>query len=120
MTTTPATTPESGLAATAAPSVSPRRKGSIVVAWITSTDHKTIGYMYMIASFVFFILGGIMALAIRAELFEPGMLPWISTTPKSGRGNTSPATPLPQTYSGQRTSDPEASGTPSPTNKPLA
>ena len=60
-------------AATAAPSVVPKRKGSAVVNWITSTDHKTIGYMYLIASFVFFCLGGVMALLIRAELFEPGM-----------------------------------------------
>jgi hypothetical protein len=29
--------------------------------------------MYLIASFVFFCLGGVMALLIRAELFEPGM-----------------------------------------------
>jgi cytochrome c oxidase subunit I len=59
--------------ATAAPSVVPRRKGSIVVKWITSTDHKTVGYMYLIASFTFFCLGGVMALLMRAELFEPGM-----------------------------------------------
>jgi cytochrome c oxidase subunit 1 len=45
----------------------------MVVRWITSTDHKTIGYMYLITSFLFFILGGLMALLIRAELFEPGM-----------------------------------------------
>src|SRR5699024_11635692 len=36
-------------------------------------DHKTIGYMYLIASFTFFCLAGVMALLIRAELFEPGM-----------------------------------------------
>ena len=53
--------------------VVPRSKGRIVVKWITSTDHKTIGYMYLIASFMFFCLGGVMALLIRAELFEPGM-----------------------------------------------
>ncbi len=35
--------------------------------------HKTIGYMYLIASVLFFLLGGVMALIIRAELFEPGM-----------------------------------------------
>ena len=49
------------------------QKGNIVVKWITSTDHKTIGYMYLIASVMFFMLGGVMALIIRAELFEPGM-----------------------------------------------
>ncbi|WP_297081993.1 cytochrome c oxidase subunit I [uncultured Demequina sp.] len=51
----------------------PERKGSIVVKWITSTDHKTIGHMYLITSFIFFIIGGVMALLIRAELFAPGM-----------------------------------------------
>ncbi|UWX96981.1 cytochrome c oxidase subunit I [Arthrobacter zhaoxinii] len=56
-----------------APRVVPVSKGRIVVNWITSTDHKTIGYMYLIASFVFFSLAGVMALLIRAELFEPGM-----------------------------------------------
>ena len=53
--------------------VVPRSKGKIVVDWITSTDHKTIGYMYLIASFSFFCIGGVMALIIRLELFEPGM-----------------------------------------------
>ncbi|WP_285731602.1 cytochrome c oxidase subunit I [Nocardiopsis sp. ATB16-24] len=48
------------------------RKGSLIVGWITSTDHKVIGYMYLITSFAFFLLAGIMALVIRAELFLPG------------------------------------------------
>jgi len=56
-----------------APAKGPRRKGSIVVSWITSTDHKTIGYMYLIASFLFFLLGGVMALVIRAQLAAPGL-----------------------------------------------
>ena len=60
-------------AKTLAPRVVPVSKGRIFVNWITSTDHKTIGYMYLIASFIFFCLGGVMALVIRAELFEPGM-----------------------------------------------
>ncbi|HEY0260329.1 MAG TPA: cytochrome c oxidase subunit I [Lacisediminihabitans sp.] len=49
------------------------RKGNILVSWITSTDHKTIGYLYLITSFVYFLLGGVMALVIRAQLFEPGL-----------------------------------------------
>ncbi|GAB3566784.1 aa3-type cytochrome oxidase subunit I [Spelaeicoccus albus] len=53
--------------------VTPRSKGKIVVSWITTTDHKTIGYLYLITSFVFFLLGGLMALLMRAELWEPGM-----------------------------------------------
>ncbi|SMY13145.1 cytochrome c oxidase subunit I [Brevibacterium jeotgali] len=51
----------------------PTSKGRIFVSWITSTDHKTIGYMYLITSFIFFCLGGVMALIIRLELWEPGM-----------------------------------------------
>ncbi|GAA1866642.1 cytochrome c oxidase subunit I [Myceligenerans crystallogenes] len=47
--------------------------GSTLVKWITSTDHKVIGYMYLITSFLFFCIGGLMALVIRAELFEPGI-----------------------------------------------
>ena len=59
--------------ATAAPAAVKRGKGSIVVSWLTTTDHKTIGYLYLIVSFVFFCLAGVMALLIRAELFEPGL-----------------------------------------------
>ncbi|MFV0425762.1 MAG: cytochrome c oxidase subunit I [Beutenbergiaceae bacterium] len=47
--------------------------GRTVVKWITSTDHKTIGYMYLITSFVFFCIGGLLALLIRAELFDPAI-----------------------------------------------
>ncbi|MFM1787104.1 MAG: hypothetical protein RL228_1054 [Actinomycetota bacterium] len=50
-----------------------QRVGRTVVKWITSTDHKTIGYMYLITSMVFFALAGVMALAIRAELARPGL-----------------------------------------------
>ena len=49
------------------------RKGNIVVNWVTSTDHKTIGYLYLITSFLYFLLGGVMALVIRAQLFAPGL-----------------------------------------------
>ena len=56
-----------------APVVVPRSKGRMVVNWLTSTDHKTIGYMYLISSFGFFCIAGVMALLIRAELFAPGM-----------------------------------------------
>ena len=53
----------------------PRRRkfGQTLVTWITSTDHKVIGYMYLITSFSFFIIGGVMALVIRAELAQPGL-----------------------------------------------
>ncbi|RFA07626.1 cytochrome c oxidase subunit I [Subtercola boreus] len=48
------------------------RHRGILVRWITSTDHKVIGYMYLIESFLYFCFGGVMALIIRAQLFEPG------------------------------------------------
>jgi cytochrome c oxidase subunit 1 len=48
------------------------RKGNLLVNYITSTDHKTIGYLYLITSFLYFCLGGVMALVIRAQLFQPG------------------------------------------------
>jgi cytochrome c oxidase subunit 1 len=48
-------------------------KGNIVVRWLTSTDHKIIGHMYNITAVLYFLLGGIMALIIRAQLFAPGL-----------------------------------------------
>ncbi|MEV7528891.1 aa3-type cytochrome oxidase subunit I [Agrococcus sediminis] len=52
---------------------SAERKGNTLVKWITSTDHKTIGYLYLGTSFVFFLIAGVMALLIRAQLFAPGL-----------------------------------------------
>ena len=49
------------------------RPGNIIVRWITSTDHKVIGYLYLITSFFFFGFGGILALLICAELARPGL-----------------------------------------------
>ncbi|HNP15091.1 MAG: cytochrome c oxidase subunit I [Cryobacterium sp.] len=48
-------------------------KGDLVISWLTTTDHKKIGYLYLITSFIYFCLGGVMALVIRAQLFEPGL-----------------------------------------------
>ncbi len=48
-------------------------KGNIIVRWLTSTDHKIIGHMYIITSLVYFLIGGVMALLIRAQLFAPGL-----------------------------------------------
>ena len=51
----------------------PVTKGNIIVRWLTSTDHKIIGHMYNITSILYFLLGGVMALIIRAQLFAPGL-----------------------------------------------
>jgi cytochrome c oxidase subunit I len=40
-------------------------------SWITTTDHKRIGIMYMVTTFVFFCLGGVEALIMRLQLGEP-------------------------------------------------
>jgi cytochrome c oxidase subunit 1 len=49
------------------------KKGNVIVSWLTSTDHKVIGYMYLISSVMWFLIGGLMALIIRAQLFAPGL-----------------------------------------------
>ncbi|MBA5222686.1 aa3-type cytochrome oxidase subunit I [Streptomyces griseoaurantiacus] len=50
-----------------------RNRGRVIVSWVTTTDHKKIGHLYLITSFAFFLVGGILALAVRAELARPGL-----------------------------------------------
>ena len=47
--------------------------GSKIFHLLTTTDHKLIGLMYMAMAFAFFCFGGVLALMIRAELWEPGL-----------------------------------------------
>jgi cytochrome c oxidase subunit 1 len=49
------------------------RQGSVFLDYLTTTNHKTIGYMYLVTSFGYFLIAGVMALIIRAQLFQPGM-----------------------------------------------
>ena len=58
---------------TQAPLKSPAKKGNKVVKYMSSTDHKVIGNLYMITSFAFFVIAGAMALVMRAELARPGL-----------------------------------------------
>ncbi|MFW6690671.1 cytochrome c oxidase subunit I [Streptomyces sp. MAR4 CNX-425] len=51
----------------------PEGTGRSVVAWLTTTDHKKIGSLYLGTSFAFFLLGGVFALVMRAELARPGL-----------------------------------------------
>ncbi|HWA36622.1 MAG TPA: cbb3-type cytochrome c oxidase subunit I, partial [Burkholderiales bacterium] len=44
-----------------------------LMRWVTTTNHKDIGTMYLWFSFIMFLVGGFMALVIRAELFSPGL-----------------------------------------------
>jgi len=50
-----------------------RGRRSWLYEWLTTTDHKKIGAMYIFTSFLFFIAGGVMALFIRTELAAPGV-----------------------------------------------
>jgi cytochrome c oxidase subunit 1 len=44
-----------------------------IVKVVTTTDHKVIGNLYFATTFLFFMLGGLMAMVIRAELAAPGL-----------------------------------------------
>jgi cytochrome c oxidase subunit I len=43
-----------------------------LLGWLTSTDHKRIGLMYMYAMMVFFLVGVSLGELMRLELFFPG------------------------------------------------
>ena len=44
-----------------------------LMRWVTTTNHKDIGTLYLLFALLMFIVGGAMAMIIRAELFEPGL-----------------------------------------------
>ncbi|HET7686657.1 MAG TPA: cytochrome c oxidase subunit I [Candidatus Limnocylindria bacterium] len=46
---------------------------SWVLDWLTTVDHKKIGILYIVNSFLFFFAAGILALVIRTELMVPGL-----------------------------------------------
>ena len=60
------------MATTALHPAAPTYRGRLY-DWVTTTDHKKIGIMYVINSFVFFFLGGLLALGVRVELAQPGL-----------------------------------------------
>jgi cytochrome c oxidase subunit 1 len=60
--------------------VTTTRKGGILrrpttttgfASWLTTIDHKKIGILYGVTAFAFFLIGGLEALLIRAQLFKP-------------------------------------------------
>jgi cytochrome c oxidase subunit I len=48
-------------------------KGSAIARLARTTDAKQIGLMYLVTSFVYFFVGGFMALLMRGELARPGL-----------------------------------------------
>ncbi|MEN3316118.1 MAG: cytochrome c oxidase subunit [Acidimicrobiaceae bacterium] len=42
-----------------------------LLKWFTTTDHKVIGKSYMVTAFVFFCVGGVLALLLRTQLAQP-------------------------------------------------
>jgi len=55
--------------------LAPRRrsKGASIAKILSTTDHKVIGNLYLFTAMAFFAVGGLLALLIRLELFEPGL-----------------------------------------------
>jgi cytochrome c oxidase subunit 1 len=47
----------------------PRPRG--LLGWVTTTDHKKIGLLYMVTAFLFFLLGGFLAELMRTQLAVP-------------------------------------------------
>ncbi|XIE77964.1 cytochrome c oxidase subunit I [Streptomyces sp. SBR177] len=50
-----------------------QRHGRLLIDWVTTTDHKKIGHLYLATSFVFFLIAGVLAMLMRAELARPGL-----------------------------------------------
>jgi cytochrome c oxidase subunit I len=51
------------------PVTRPRYTG--ILEWVTTVDHKRIGALYLWTTFFFFVTGGLLALAVRAQLATP-------------------------------------------------
>src|ERR1700756_655941 len=60
------TTPQPSTRAASSP-----RPSKPWIDWVRTTDHKKIGIMYLVTTFVFFFLGGVEALLMRVQLAEP-------------------------------------------------
>ena len=44
-----------------------------IIGWLSAVNHRAIGVRYMVTAFVFFLIGGLEALAVRVQLTLPGL-----------------------------------------------
>ena len=59
------------MSSTAVPRVTaPERRD--ILSWITSTDHKRVGFLYMATTLGFMLIAGLLAMLIRTQLARPG------------------------------------------------
>ncbi|MEA2432296.1 MAG: cytochrome c oxidase subunit, partial [Thermoleophilaceae bacterium] len=62
--------------ASGAPTIAEDHSGHGAYSWRdyfrVNTDHKVIGLQYICTTFIFFVIGGVMAMLMRAELAAPG------------------------------------------------
>src|SRR5205823_14215039 len=63
-----------GTVAVESPLLAFERRG--LGAWLTTPDHKKIGIMYLVTTFIFFLLGGVAALLVRTQLALPESAPF--------------------------------------------
>ena len=47
-----------------------------IMRWVTTTNHKDIGTLYLLFSLTMFFVGGLLAMGIRLELLQPGLQFW--------------------------------------------
>ena len=57
--------------ATRAEPVRPSAHEGRFASWVTTVDHKRIGILYVVTSLAFLVLGGVLALLMRAQLATP-------------------------------------------------
>ena len=55
------------------PAATRHHEPTSILTWLTTTDHKRIGQLYLVTAFGFFFIGGLLAMLIRAELAAPGL-----------------------------------------------
>jgi cytochrome c oxidase subunit 1 len=53
--------------------VRPKPKGARLLHMLSTTDPKDIAILYLVTSFGFFMVGGLLAMLMRAELAQPGL-----------------------------------------------